>query len=125
MGIDGVQNTFLSCRFSAGLYLGAEKEMAVPGLSTMISWFAFSVVAGFLYFAPTIVAYRKHRDTRIFVLFLNMFLGWTILGWFGALAAALYSDPADRIRSRVLRRAAVRRPKAQMAQDPNLLKLRP
>lgn len=46
-----------------------------------------------MYFAPSIVAsFRKHHNaTAIF--FLNLLLGWTFLGWVGALIWALTSPP--------------------------------
>ena len=45
----------------------------------------FIVVGLGLYFIPTIVAYR--RDHRNFnpIFLLNLLLGWTFLGWVGAL----------------------------------------
>lgn len=37
------------------------------------------------YFLPTIVAAtRKHKNT-LGIFFLNLFLGWTLIGWVGAL----------------------------------------
>jgi hypothetical protein len=46
------------------------------------------------YFLPTIIASsRSHRNsTAIFLL--NLFLGWTFLGWLGALIwAVTYQEP--------------------------------
>lgn len=47
-----------------------------------------------VYFFPSIVAsYRKHINfTAIFVL--NLFLGFTLLGWVFALIWAVYNSPA-------------------------------
>lgn len=33
----------------------------------------------FLYFAPTMVAYKHRQVKSIFVV--NLFLGWTLIGW--------------------------------------------
>jgi hypothetical protein len=40
-----------------------------------------------VYFIPTFVAHNRERQGAIFVL--NLFLGWTILGWIGALIWAM------------------------------------
>lgn len=49
-----------------------------------------------LYFAPTILAYmfRSERTSGIFVL--NLFLGWTAIGWIIALVWAFGSDKKRR-----------------------------
>jgi len=46
-----------------------------------------------LYILPTILAWRKKQRTPI--LLLNLFLGWTGLGWVGALVWALVATPAN------------------------------
>ncbi|QEC46057.1 superinfection immunity protein [Pseudobacter ginsenosidimutans] len=38
-----------------------------------------------LYFLPTIIAATRHHQATIGVFFLNLFLGWTFLGWIAAL----------------------------------------
>ena len=44
------------------------------------------------YFAPAIVAsYRRHRN-RMAITVLNIFLGWTLLGWIAALVWASTAD---------------------------------
>jgi len=61
------------------------------------SSFGWVLVAGlFLYFLPTIVAsLRHHQAAPVFVL--NLFLGWTFIGWVVALAIAVgTSAPASR-----------------------------
>ena len=43
-----------------------------------------------VYFLPTIIAgTRVHRNT-VGVFLLNLFLGWTLLGWVGALIWSVY-----------------------------------
>ncbi|HTQ87464.1 MAG TPA: superinfection immunity protein [Candidatus Solibacter sp.] len=44
----------------------------------------------FVYFIPTLVARRKRNSAAIFVL--NLFLGWTLVGWVVALVWALTKD---------------------------------
>lgn len=48
--------------------------------------YAIIVIAGLaLYFAPTLNAmYRRHTNTAA-IFFLNLFLGWTFIGWVAAL----------------------------------------
>ncbi len=36
-------------------------------------------------FVPTIVAYRRKHHNKKAILLLNLFLGWTGIGWVGAL----------------------------------------
>ncbi len=48
-----------------------------------------------LYFLPTAVAMaRKHRN-RSAVFFLNLFAGWTIIGWVICLIWATIRDPSS------------------------------
>lgn len=47
------------------------------------------VVAAFcIYFIPTFVAYQRRVPNRPSVAVLNVFLGWTLIGWVVALALA-------------------------------------
>ena len=46
-----------------------------------------------LYFAPSIIAAARHTHNTTAILLLNVFLGWTVIGWFAALLMALCSAP--------------------------------
>ena len=46
------------------------------------------VVSGFLYFIPLWVAWGRHHHNTAAIFVLNLFLGWTLLGWVGALVWA-------------------------------------
>src|SRR5438477_7015589 len=46
-----------------------------------------------LYVLPTILAWKKTH--RMPILLLNLLLGWTLLGWVGALVWALVDTPAN------------------------------
>ena len=48
-----------------------------------------------LYFLPTIVGRDKRDSTAIFLL--NLFLGWTAIGWVIALIWACTSEPCARV----------------------------
>jgi len=48
---------------------------------------------GFLvYFAPTIVALARHKRNTPSIFLLNLFLGWTLVGWIIALVWASTVD---------------------------------
>lgn len=48
-----------------------------------------------IYFLPSIVASRRQHNNFIAIFILNLFLGFTLLGWVGALVWAVYkSEPA-------------------------------
>ena len=63
-------------------------------MDTIYAIWGFSIMAS-LYLAPTIVAWIRHHQTGM-VAIINVFLGWTIIGWVVALAIAC----GDRRRSR-------------------------
>lgn len=49
-----------------------------------------------LYFLPTILASNRGHSVAG-VLLLNLFFGWTIIGWFALLLWALLSSPGYRV----------------------------
>jgi hypothetical protein len=51
---------------------------------------AFLVGAAVLYFLPAVIARNKPNSSSVFVI--NLFLGWTLIGWVVALAMAV-RDP--------------------------------
>jgi len=52
------------------------------------------IVLFVLYWIPTFVAWtRKHPD-KISILVLNLFLGWSVIGWVISLVWSLKSKPA-------------------------------
>jgi hypothetical protein len=46
-----------------------------------------------LYFLPAIIAAVRHTHNSLGILFLNLFLGWTFIGWVVALMMAIFSLP--------------------------------
>jgi len=48
----------------------------------------YLIVAGLLYFLPTVVALVRKCDNTGPVVIINLFLGWTVIGWIVALAMA-------------------------------------
>ena len=61
---------------------------------------AFAVVllvAGLIiYFVPTIVAMMANRANTGAIGLLNLFLGWTLIGWVGALVWASTTAPKEK-----------------------------
>ena len=46
-----------------------------------LSW----IMVGMIYFVPTVVAMARNHPARVSILLLDIFLGWTLLGWVAAL----------------------------------------
>jgi hypothetical protein len=60
-----------------------------------LPFFGFGFV---MYFLPTILAFaRNKRDTGA-ILLLNLFLGWTMIGWVVALVWAVKTDAPVAVR---------------------------
>ncbi|MFE9816730.1 superinfection immunity protein [Streptomyces sp. NBC_00236] len=51
------------------------------------------IVAALVYFVPAVVAFSRGVPNKGSVLVLNLFLGWTLVGWVVALAMAARSAP--------------------------------
>ncbi|MEU1466988.1 superinfection immunity protein [Streptomyces sp. NPDC005761] len=49
------------------------------------------IVAALVYFVPAVVAFSRGVPNKGSVLVLNLFLGWTLVGWIVALAMAARS----------------------------------
>jgi len=52
-------------------------------------FFGFGFV---LYFLPTIIALIKSKRDTVAILLLNLFLGWSVIGWIVALVWAAKND---------------------------------
>jgi hypothetical protein len=46
---------------------------------------ALIVLGGLLYWTPTLIALFRRSEAKVGIALLNFFLGWTVLGWVGAL----------------------------------------
>uniref|UniRef100_A0A7C3SQE8 Superinfection immunity protein n=1 Tax=Dictyoglomus turgidum TaxID=513050 RepID=A0A7C3SQE8_9BACT len=59
----------------------------------------FAIVIGLIlfYFLPTIIALLLHRKNTISVFLLNLFLGWTFIGWVIALVWATVKDKTQTV----------------------------
>lgn len=45
-----------------------------------------------VYFLPTLIAFIRRKTNRLPIFLLNLFAGWTVLGWIGALIWGATSD---------------------------------
>ena len=74
-------------------------KWAAPLVGAGDSFNAFSallliiVVGAVVYFVPTFVAYSNKRPNRAAIFVLNIFLGWTFVGWVIALVWAMMRSP--------------------------------
>jgi len=57
-------------------------------LATASNSSAFAVLIVVLYFVPTLIASSRKTTNRGSVGFINLFLGWTFIGWWVALGLA-------------------------------------
>lgn len=60
--------------------------------TALIILLLFFVVGAAFYFLPSIVALIKKAPSKISVIIINLFFGWTFVGWVVALAMA-FRDP--------------------------------
>ena len=65
--------------------------LAIGGASGANSWNQFPVVliplaaCAALYFLPSLIAFSNSHRNKLPIFLLNLFLGWTLVGWVGAL----------------------------------------
>jgi len=86
--------TLLVMLFTAGCYM---PMMDVPYWQHHpffgIFWGPFAVIAWLvglaIYFLPTIIAAARKKDNLLLIVLLNIFLGWTFIGWIVALVLAV------------------------------------
>jgi len=57
-----------------------------------LTFWALAIAA---YFVPVIVAWARHVPNRGSVTVINVFLGWTLIGWVVALAMACRTRPQE------------------------------
>jgi hypothetical protein len=55
-------------------------------------FFPFFGIGFAMYFLPTIIALIKSKRDAVAILLLNLFLGWSVIGWIIALVWAAKND---------------------------------
>lgn len=66
-------------------------------LSTVL-FFPFFGLPFLLYFLPSIIALARSKRDLLAIFLLNLFLGWSIIGWFVALIWAAKNDATVMVR---------------------------
>ena len=72
------------------------------GNDEAVFWFLLIVVGLPLYFAPSILAFVRHKRNRVPILLLNTVFGWTVAGWVCCLLWAAYLGEVDDIKQKIL-----------------------
>lgn len=81
-----------------GLALALGGTIAFAGITGQneaaeIVWVLVCVILGACaYFLPTIIADQRDHRNQTGIVVLNLFLGWTVIGWVGALIWAVYEE---------------------------------
>ena len=65
------------------------------GAAFGIGMIVFTIISFIAYWIPTIIALVRGVPNKGSVIVINLFLGWTIIGWVVALAMAARSRPAS------------------------------
>ena len=58
-----------------------------------IMGFGFGLAGALIYFLPSLIASRREHRNLVAIIILDTLLGWTILGWIGALIWAVIEEP--------------------------------
>ena len=61
-------------------------------------FFPFFGIGFVMYFLPTIIALIKSKRDAVAILLLNLFLGWSVIGWIIALVWAVKNDAPAMVR---------------------------
>jgi hypothetical protein len=60
-----------------------------------VPFFGFTTV---MYFLPSIIALARSKRDLLAIFLLNLFLGWSVIGWIVALVWAAKTDPVVVVR---------------------------
>ena len=64
----------------------------------MIQGLFVGIVLLYSYFAPTLIAYKRNKVNALPIFLLNLFLGWTFIGWLAALIWSCTTGTAEQLR---------------------------
>ena len=53
--------------------------------SKVISFIFTLIIIALIYFIPTIIALVRHHNYKLYVIGINIILGWTLIGWIACL----------------------------------------
>ena len=66
-------------------------DLAIP----IVGIFIIGVIALAIYFIQTFIAFVRRKKQIVAILLINLFLGFTIFGWIGALIWAVIREESD------------------------------
>ncbi len=69
--------------------------MDLLGSFFFFPFFGFGFV---MYFLPSLVALARDKRDKVSIFLLNLFLGWSVIGWIVSLVWALKTDPVAAVR---------------------------
>jgi len=69
----------------------ATSGAALSGLVILV-FLVVAVVGLGIYFVPTIIAFARKKSNKVAIFALNLFLGWSLVGWVVSLVWALSED---------------------------------
>lgn len=52
----------------------------------------YLIIFAIIYFIPGMVAFHRKKKNALAITLTNLFFGWTVIGWFGALIWACAKD---------------------------------
>ncbi len=70
-------------------------DHAYLGAWMMIAIILMIVVGTAIYFIPSVIAYSRSARNFLAIFLLNLFLGWSLVGWLGSLIWALVDDKKE------------------------------
>lgn len=53
--------------------------------SKVISFVFILIITALIYFIPTIIALVRHHSYKLYIIGINIILGWTLIGWIACL----------------------------------------
>jgi hypothetical protein len=59
-----------------------------------------SLIGLVIYFLPSVLAVVRHKKQTLAIFVINLFLGWTAVGWLAALIWAAIKEQTDGIKAR-------------------------
>jgi hypothetical protein len=65
--------------------------LAIP----IVGIFIIGVIVLAIYFLPTFIAFARRKKQIVAILLINIFLGFTVIGWVGALIWAVIREDSD------------------------------
>lgn len=66
----------------------SDSELLGVGVAAIAIYIVLGIIGLVVYFIPTIVAVKKKSRKKVAAILLNIFLGWSLVGWIISLVLA-------------------------------------